>query len=370
MKKNRTPIFMMITVGIILGTILGLWTASSNNVQGFSILSVDTLLFMLLWAILATFLHELGHMLFGIMTGYKFVYFKLLNFMFFKKDNKWQIAHERTRGAIGQCIMRPDFKYHDKMPYMLYNAGGCIVNFVFALLCFVLIFAYGQNPFAIAGIVVNVVFVVINLVPSKSLGSDGYHMTHIGKTNDNKRAYWLELNMMADILHGKTFSDMPQHYFDFDAKDLYLEKVASSLYMQYCYLICTWQTQKAKELITRLYENRSQMPLSNANTICVEYFNHLMLFEDDKAKAISVYNNFDTPVKNAIQRVPVPFALIAKILINGISAHNDNLFNLDCMVMQKIIDFSKNLAETEYNNLLFRQAKIKYNAVDVNPFDM
>ena len=99
------------------------------------------------------------------------------------------------------------------------------------------------------------------------------------------------------------------------------------------------------------------MPLSNANTISVEYFNFVMLFEEDVNKAINLYNGFAMPIKNAIQRVPVPFAIIAKILTNGVTARNNVQFNLDCLVMQKIIDVSKNLAETEYNNILFRKAK-------------
>ena len=359
----------MIVVGIIAGTALGLWMASGNNTSGFSILTIDTLLFMLLWVVVATFTHELGHMLFGFVSGYKFVYFRLFGFMFFKKDDKWQIVHSGQRGAIGQCVMRPDFAYTDKMPYLLYNAGGCIVNFAFAILCFALTFAYGQNSFAIAGIVVNVIFVAMNMIPAKSLKNDGYNMATIGKTPAHKKAYWLELNMTADILVGKKFSDMPSQYFEFEVTDLHLENVCAALYMQYCYFVCTWQTQKAKELITALYQKKDEMPLSNANTICVEYFNFVAVFEKDATKAINVYNTFDASVKNAIQRVPVPFAIVAKILSNAFSVHNDVQFNLDCMVIQQIIDMSKNLAETEYNNLLFRQAKQLYQSDEAKPQD-
>ena len=360
----------MIALGIVFGTALGFWMMSKNNVSGFSLLATDTILFFLLWLVVATFIHELGHMLFGFVSGYKFVYFRLFGFLFYKKDNKWITARDGRRGAIGQCIMRPDFKYTDKMPYLLYNLGGCIVNFAFAVLCFVLIFVYSQNAFAITGIIVNVLFATINLLPLKSAGSDGFNALNVGKTNNGKRAYWLELNMLGEVLQGKKFSDMPQHYFEFEVKDLYLENVCASLYMQYCYFVCTWQTEKAKELITALYNNRAQMPLSNANTVCVEYFNFVMLFEEDLPKAINLFNSFAPPIKNAVQRVPVPFAIIAKILTNGITVHNDVQFNLDCMVMQKIIDVSKNLAETEYNNILFRKAKIKYDNVFENPFDI
>ena len=120
---------------------------------------------------------------------------------------------------------------------------------------------------AIAGILVNVIFVIINLIPAKSFGSDGYNVINIGKTNNSKKAYWLELNMTGDILQGKKFSDMPQHYFEFEVEDLHLDNVCASLYMQYCYFVCTWQTEKAKDLITALYNNLGKMPLSNANTI-------------------------------------------------------------------------------------------------------
>ena len=370
MKKDKKTLFIMIAVGIAIGTALGLWMISPDNTSGFNLLSVDTLLFMLLWTLMATFLHELGHMLFGFVSGYKFVYFKLFGFVIFKKEDKWQTVRDGSRGAIGQCLMRPDFEYSNKMPYRLYNAGGCIANFTFALLCFLLIFKYGQNPFAIAGILVNVIFVIINIIPSKSMGSDGYHLTHIGKTNDNKRAYWLELNMTGDILQGKKFSEMPSHYFDFEATDLHLENVCASLYMQYCYFVCTWQTEKATKLITHLYDNRQKMPLSNANTVSVEYFNHVMLFEEDKNKAITLFNTFNPSIKNAIQRVPVPFAIVAKILSNSLSVHNELQFNLDCMVMQKIIDTSKNLADTEYNNLIFRQAKQVFERSTDQPFEI
>ena len=112
------------------------------------------------------------------------------------------------------------------------------------------------------------------------------------------------------------------------------------------------------------------MPLSNANTVSVEYFNHVMLFEEDKNKAITLFNTFNPSIKNAIQRVPVPFAIVAKILSNSLSVHNELQFNLDCMVMQKIIDTSKNLADTEYNNLIFRQAKQVFERSTDQPFEI
>jgi len=376
MKKQKPPVysrasnfFIILIFGVLFGTALSLWMTSSLNTGGFNLLSTDTWLFLLLWFLLATLLHEFGHMFFGFVTGYKFVYFKLLGVIIYKKDGKWQTSKDPRRG-LGQCIMKPDFAFSDKMPYILYNVGGCLLNFFTAVFCLVLMFIYPQNPFVVSGVIVNVIFGIINIVPFKRWQNDGYNVISIGKTKNIKRAYWLELNIVADTLQGKSFSELPSHYFEFETVDLHDPNVCSALYLQYCYLVSTWQTEKATQLIQQLFEQKHLMPLSNANTIEVEYFNNVILFGDNKTKGINIYNNMSQSVKNAIQRVPIPFAIVAKLLVNGLSAHNDTQFDLDCMVMQKLIEMSKNMAEREYANIIFRLAKQKYGEVFEEPFDI
>ena len=89
MKHNKTNIatatskVAVVIIGALLGIALGIWLTSDFNQTGIEILSLDTILFILLWCVLATLLHELGHLLFGWMTGYKFVFFKFLGVIFF-----------------------------------------------------------------------------------------------------------------------------------------------------------------------------------------------------------------------------------------------------------------------------------------------
>lgn len=375
MKNNKTNFaaatsMVAVIVGAVLGIALGAWMTSDANQIGFDVLSLDVILFIVLWCALATVTHELGHLLFGLMTGYKFVYFKLLDIMFYKTDGKWQTAHARSNGALGQCLMAPDFDYTPKMPYVLYNLGGVIINFLLTALCVVLIIIYGQQSFALAGIIVNGIFVIMNLLPVRSIKNDGYNVMLLARSQSCKKAYFMELKTTAESLRGKTFSEMPESVFDCGIDDLKYPSVCTALYVQYCYLISTRQIEKATETITRLFNRRNEMPLSHANTISVEYFNCLVLFNDDRVTAALTYNAFDRSVKNAIQVTNVSFAIVAKILLNALHLRDDRIFAADCLTAEKLIALSRNPAETEYMSIIFNKAKERYREDPPNPFDI
>lgn len=376
MKNNKnnfgaaSPWVAVIIIGATLGVALGVWIASSANTGGFQPLSWDALLFMLLWALLGTLAHELGHLLFGFLTGYKFVYFKLLNTLFYKREGKWTSHSEKSGGALGQCLMQPDFKYTDKMPYFLYNAGGVIINLLLAAVCLAFVFIYGQNDFLITGVIVNAVFLLVNAIPVRSMQNDGYNIASIAKSLNCKKAYYTEMKSTAAMLEGKNFTDMPEEFFCVEATDLKYQSVCSALYIKYCRLASTGKEAQAFELARQLYERREEMPLSHANTFCVEYFNGLVLFADDSVKAAVVYNSFPPPVKNGVLRVSMPFTLIARILVNALSAHDDRQYSADCIIAQKILEISRNAAEAEYLQTMLEKAKQKYNEVMPDPFDI
>ncbi len=366
---TATPTVALVIIGAILGISLGIWLASDFNQIGFDILSLDTIIYILLWCVLATFMHELGHLLFGYLTGYKFVYFKMLGVMFYKSNGKWQTARERGNGALGQCLMAPDFEYKQKMPYVLYNLGGVLINLLLTALCVVLIVVYGQQSFTLAGIIVNGIFTIINFLPIRSLKNDGYNVFMLARSESCKKAYYSELKITAETLAGKTFSQMPETIFNCGIDDLKYPSVCTSLYVQYCYFIATNQTEKATETITMLYNRRSEMPLPNANTVSVEYFNCLMLFHDDRVNAAKTYNAFDQSIRNAIQVSPTSFVVVARILVNALSNHDDRQFASDCVVAEKLLNLLRTPAEAEYSRIIFEKAKERYREATPDPFE-
>lgn len=375
MRNNKrlyaaSAFIVVVLVAAIVGVSLGVWSASGANTTGFEIISWSALLFMLLWLVLATFLHELGHLLFGYVTGYKFVFFKLFGVIFYKRNGKWATMRDKANGAIGQCLMQPDFKYSPKMPYVLYNIGGSAINFFCAAVLLAFVFIYSPNDFAVTGIIVNVIFVLINIIPARSLQNDGYNVLEISRGEACKRAYYTELKTTGAMLEGKTFTEMAEDIFDFDLKEVKYPAVCSALYISYCYLIANGKISEADDMIEQLYNRKGEMPLSHANTFSVEYFNNLMLFKGDRPKAAAVYNAFDMSVKNAIHRTPVPFTIIARMMVNALSSHDDRKYAADCILLEKVIDYSHNAAEAEYLNVLLRKAKQRYGESVEDPFDI
>ena len=57
--------------------------------------------------ILQLILHEAGHYLFGRLTGYTFVSFRIDNYTWIKENGKLVLKRFKIPGTGGQCLMMP-----------------------------------------------------------------------------------------------------------------------------------------------------------------------------------------------------------------------------------------------------------------------
>ena len=51
--------------------------------------------------------HEAGHLVFGLLTGYKFSSFRILSFLWQKEDDGLKLKRLKVAGTAGQCLMAP-----------------------------------------------------------------------------------------------------------------------------------------------------------------------------------------------------------------------------------------------------------------------
>ena len=56
--------------------------------------------------------HEAGHLVFGLMTGYKFCSFRVASFMWLKENGKLKFKRLTLAGTGGQCLMRHPAYHH------------------------------------------------------------------------------------------------------------------------------------------------------------------------------------------------------------------------------------------------------------------
>lgn len=187
----------------------------ANNKLGIISHTVITLLALYVSVFVHIILHEGGHLIFGLMTGYKFLSFRIGSFMWIKKDNKIVLRRFSIAGTGGQCLMSPPDITGDKYPYFLYNVGGCVSNLVFAGTALCISFLCGDiGLLALVLRIFAVVGAALALMNGVPVGiSDGSNILAIGKSVKAKRAFWLMMKIGEQVALGVRMKDMPEEWF-------------------------------------------------------------------------------------------------------------------------------------------------------------
>ena len=161
-------------------------------------------------------IHEAGHLIFGLLTGYKFRSFRILSFMLLKDKEKLKLRRLSIVGTGGQCIMMPPDIKNGKMPFLLYNLGGSFLNVITSVLPLVIYFVYNDSPFLLIFAVIGFVAALTNGVPMQTgtINNDGYNALAISKSNEALEAFWVQLKFAEQNSNGLRIKDMPAEWFE------------------------------------------------------------------------------------------------------------------------------------------------------------
>ena len=224
-------VYMLIGAGIgiiIVGPLIALiegesiTTVYSNLVNKFSLQTVAEILWMLIAVLIAfilhIILHEGGHLVAGLLTGYRFVSFRFLNFTLINKDGRLQWRNFELAGTGGQCLMAPPDKPLEQIDTRWYNAGGVLANILIVLLSLVLVWAFDLphwlNELLIIMAFIGIVTALTNGIPMKlgGVANDGYNLLQMEKDLPGKQSFCniLDINASQD---GETYSEMPERLF-------------------------------------------------------------------------------------------------------------------------------------------------------------
>ena len=161
-------------------------------------------------------IHEAGHLIFGLLTGYKFRSFRILSFMLLKDKEKLKLRRLSIVGTGGQCIMMPPDIKNGKMPFLLYNLGGSFLNVIASVLPLVIYFGYNDSPFLLIFAVIGFIAALTNGVPMRTstINNDGYNALAISKSNEALEAFWVQLKVAEQNSNGLRIKDMPAEWFE------------------------------------------------------------------------------------------------------------------------------------------------------------
>ena len=212
---------------VLLGAVCGVLTARCMErltARGYSvggkIMVLGLLLLAFYGAIMAQLvIHEAGHLVFGLLTGYRFSSFRIGNLMWMKENGRIRLKRLSIAGTGGQCLMIPPDLKDGKLPVLLYNFGGSIMNLLSAVLFFGLSFLSRGWPFAAAVLqilsAVGAVLAIMNGVPlhMSAVDNDGCNALAMTRSGEAMRAFWVQMKVNGMLSEGVRLKDMPEEWF-------------------------------------------------------------------------------------------------------------------------------------------------------------
>ena len=224
-KKNYGDIAAKIIM-LLTGAVCGIFIIFTMNFFGtlvkgpaaFLLMFAEAMIIMYIASFVQTIIHESGHLIFGLITGYKFVSFRIGHFMFIKEKGRLKIKLYNVVGTAGQCLMMPP-QWNEKIPYRLYNLGGCIMNAATALFALAAYFAAGAEGFFALCMamlaVMGLSMALTNGIPMRvgGISNDGMNAALLGKKENTMRAFWLQLYVNGLIAKGERYRNMPREWF-------------------------------------------------------------------------------------------------------------------------------------------------------------
>ena len=224
-KKNYGDIAAKIIM-LLTGAVCGIFIIFTMNFFGtlvkgpaaFLLMFAEAMIIMYIASFVQTIIHESGHLIFGLITGYKFVSFRIGHFMFIKEKGRLKIKLYNVVGTAGQCLMMPP-QWNEKIPYRLYNLGGCIMNAATALFALAAYFAAGAEGFFALCMamlaVMGLSMALTNGIPMRvgGISNDGMNAALLGKKENTLRVFWLQLYVNGLIAKGERYRNMPREWF-------------------------------------------------------------------------------------------------------------------------------------------------------------
>lgn len=225
-SKNRGNLLMMLCF-MLIGAVCGIAVIEyidyvfGNNLSVGEILLYSIVAFfgMYIAIFLQITIHEAGHLIAGLLTGYTFSSFRLGNLMWVKDNGTIKFRKLSLAGTGGQCLMNPPDMVNGKIPFVFYNLGGSLMNLITIPICAILFFLFSKVPFLslflLIMCIVGFAYALMNGIPMKlgTVNNDGYNTKDLGKSPEALKSFWVQMKSMEQTSKGVRLKDMPSEWF-------------------------------------------------------------------------------------------------------------------------------------------------------------
>jgi hypothetical protein len=298
--KKILGFVLSLLVGAVIGILLVLMNLDSplldpDNITSFMVGWVLLVAIMVLAVLVQIPLHELGHMVCGLLSGYRFVSFRIGPLMWTRTTDGIKLTKLSIPGTGGQCLMNPpDLKENGSYPYKLYNLGGGLANLLVAVVAFLVwllvpstVAAMVSSCFVLSGIALA----ATNLIPMQAGGvpNDCKNLLAMRSSSLARDALWLMLRINAQMAQGKRMRDFDIDLFELpqDA-DMSNQMIVSIAQMQVGVLVDSGRIDEAGQLAREILESPKIAGLIRQTIVCEALFAELM--GPARSEVIEEYN--------------------------------------------------------------------------------
>lgn len=295
-----------IICGFVIGSLVGSIISGKSLVESLNRLReleiweiVGVPLFSLLSAVVAfsvlVIIHEAGHLVAGLLTGYKFVSFRIFNLTFIKENDRLKVKRFSIAGTGGQCLLSPPDLPIEKIPVFWYNIGGVIANVIAFAIALPFLWIV-DNPFAtifvVVFIAVDVILILMNGIPMNRNGiyNDAGNIGMLRKNLKAKRGLMAQLESNALIQKGVRPKDMPDYIFSSDGDEEidYKNPLEVSIpLMRISRLVDCGKNEEAYKDFSDLYSHKDEiMGLYVKEIACELAYTAMMTGRTEEAKAL------------------------------------------------------------------------------------
>lgn len=218
--KRVFGFLMMFLIGVASGFVIIFFANHDGSSQ---MHFVEYIVSLVIAAYLQILLHEAGHLVCGLLSGYRFVSFRVGSITLLKDSNgKLRFKRFKLAGTGGQCLMAPPENVPlDQIPTKLYNAGGVLFNLLCASVSLLLLIFCDGMPmwlryFLAATMAIGFFFALLNGIPLKlgGIANDGYNILYLNRDKQAVKGFAVQLIVNEKLQNGMRLSQMPDEDFD------------------------------------------------------------------------------------------------------------------------------------------------------------
>lgn len=216
--KKYVGFILSLAIGALGGATIGLYT-DFDYLFGHPVSFVIYILVGLIGGLYVQLaLHEAGHLVFGLFSGYSFQSYRIGSLMWINRNGSIQFKRYELAGTGGQCLMGPPQMKDGKIPVTLYNLGGILANGIVSVLC-LLLYLCIKNPLLQSIVLMWILFGILmfltNGIPMKMGGvaNDGYNVFYLSKDMEAVKAFYKQMKIAELLSQGVRYKDMPKELF-------------------------------------------------------------------------------------------------------------------------------------------------------------